>query len=189
MSRVRCSVASLAMVGLAGCSMGSDAPRAPAPAKPIDAASFYTGRWFEIGRTPMKLTDGCVAGTTDYLRNRSGQLIERDACHMTTPQGEEESYEGPVTILDPGSNTKISVRYTVWGVLPVWREYWMLDRADDYQWFIVSDPEFETVSVFTRSARPGQATEAALAERVRQLGYDPRRLEFPEQFPAAPAKP
>ena len=64
----------------------ADAPRAPEPAKPVDAASFYAGRWYEIGRTPMSLTDGCVAGYTDY-QSKDGGLYERDACRDKTPAG------------------------------------------------------------------------------------------------------
>ena len=135
---------------LLGCSNG-DRPAAPEPAKPIDPARFYDGRWYEIGRTPMSLTDDCVAGTTDYYHDGEGQLVERDACRMGNPQGEEKVYQGPLTLLNPDIGTKVSVRYRVWGVFPVWRTYWMLDRSDDYDWFIVSDPAFENASLFTRA--------------------------------------
>lgn len=158
-------------------------PVAPEPAKAIDIARFYTGRWHEIGRTPMKLTDGCVAGTTDYSRRADGQLIDRDACHMTTPEGAEKMYKGPVTILDPGRNTKVSVHYTVWRFFPVWRTYWMLDHGDDYSWFIVSDPAFENISLFTRSTRPSADVIQMLVHRAQVLGYDTSKLEFPTQYP------
>ena len=46
--------------------VAADAPKAPEPAKPVDAASFYAGRWYEIGRTPKSFNAGCVAGYTDY---------------------------------------------------------------------------------------------------------------------------
>jgi apolipoprotein D and lipocalin family protein len=170
------------VVAMAGCSAGGK-PGAPQPARPIDITRFYTGRWYEIGRTPMKLTDGCVAGTTDYFRRPDGQLMDRDACRTGTPEGAERRYQGPVTILDPGINAKVSVRYTVWGFWPVWRTYWMLDRGEDYRWFIVSDPSFRNLSLFTRTPRPTPAEIDALSARARALGYDTRKLEYPTPFP------
>ena len=169
---------------LAGCAGGSGKIAAPQPAKPIDAERFYDGRWYEIARTPLSVTDGCVAGTTDFVRGTDGRLIERDLCRMGSPDGKEKVFEGPVTILDPGTNAKIQVRYIVFGVLPVTKTYWMLDHDADYRWFITADPPFENVAILTRAARPPQAEIDALTNRVRQLGYDPAKLEFPTLFPA-----
>ncbi len=180
----RCSLIIGGVVALIGCAHGDEKPVAPEPTKTVDVSRFYTGRWYEIARTPMHLTDGCVAGTTDYLPAADGTLIQRDACRDGTPEGKEEMYQGPVTILNPGENTKTSVRYTVWGVFPVWRTYWMLDHGDDYGWFIVSDPEFKNISLFTRSPRPSQSDVESLTKRARELGYDASKLEYPEQFPA-----
>ena len=162
---------------LAACT-SPDKIAAPQPAKPIDIERFYSGRWFEIARTPLSVTDGCVAGTTDFSR-RGDRLIERDACREGSPRGKEKVFEGPVTIVDPASNAKIDVRYTVFGIVPITKTYWMLDRDADYRWFITADPAFENVAILTREPHPPRAEIEALTNRVRQLGYDPARLEFP----------
>jgi apolipoprotein D and lipocalin family protein len=168
---------------LAGCATGqSDGAAAPEPAKPIDAAQLFTGTWYEVARTPMRITDGCVAGTTQYLRNSSGQLIERDACQMGTPEGKQKSIQGPVTILNPGQNTKIVVHYTVYGIIPITRNYWLIDHGDDYSWFIFTNPAFTQISIFTRAKQPGQARIAALVARLQSLGYDTKKLEYPAEF-------
>lgn len=132
----------------------------------------------------MKLTDGCVAGTTEYYNRPDGQLIDRDACRMNSPSGKEKSYQGPVDILNPGKNNKVVVTYQVYGFIPVSRTYWMLDHGDDYDWFIVSNPSFKNVSLFTRNPRPDNAQVSALVARAKGLGYDVSKLEFPEEFPA-----
>jgi len=185
-SVIRCGYIIICLA-LAGCASGSPdtGAMAPEPAKPIDAAQLYTGTWYEIARTPMHLTDGCVAGTTEYLRNDAGQLIERDACRMGTPAGKEKSIQGPVTILNPGQNNKITVHYTLYGIIPITRTYWLLDHGDDYQWFIFADPAFTNVSIFTRAKQPGPARIAALTARLQSLGYDPKKLEFPTEFPGS----
>jgi apolipoprotein D and lipocalin family protein len=172
----------LGALTIAGCA--TDKPVAPEPNKPIDTSRFFTGRWYEIGRTPMRLTDGCVAGTTDYSHAPTGDVIDRDVCRTDTPEGKEKVFQGPVTILNPGTNTKMTVRYTVWGFVPVSRTYWILDHSDDYQWFIVSDPAFENVGILARLPRPTTTEVEALKAHTRALGYDTNKLEFPTEFPA-----
>ena len=181
MTRFTCWLA-LALA-LSGCAAAGPVI-APEPAKPIEIERFYGGRWFELARTPLSVTDGCVAGTTDFSRRADGTLVERDICREGSPQGKEKTFEGAVTILDPGNNTKIQVRYIVFGILPITKTYWMLDRDADYRWFITADPQLENVAILTRVARPSQSEIDALTARVRQLGYDPAKLEFPTLFPA-----
>jgi apolipoprotein D and lipocalin family protein len=151
-------------------------PIAPEPAKPVDAATFFAGRWYEIGRTPMSLTDGCVAGYTDYLK-KGDALTQRDACRDKTPDGKEKVIGGPLKILNPGQNTKVHVSYRLFGVVPIAREYWMLDHGDG--WFIQATPAMDMINLYTRDAHPSAALIAEMTARTKALGYDPAKLEFP----------
>ena len=47
---------------------------------PLDAASHYSGVWLELGRTPMWITDGCVAGSTTYTRVDDRRVEVEDDC-------------------------------------------------------------------------------------------------------------
>lgn len=174
------TAAAFAVSGCASMSEGKDA-RAPEPAKPVDAASFFTGRWYEIGRTPMKLTDGCVAGTTDYLTDAGGKLRDLDACHAGSPEGKEKTIGGPLTILNPGQNSKVRVDYRLFGFVPVARTYWILDHGDD--WFIQATPDLKTVNLYTRAPRPTAKVVARLKARLAATGYDMSRVEYPATFP------
>ena len=157
------------------------AAQAPQPAKPVDAGRFYTGVWAEIGRRPMSLTDGCVAGATRYTPAGRGRINVKDTCHKGAPSGREESIGGPGRIIDPGTNAKLRVSYRLFGILPVVREFWVLDHADDYSWFISSDPGFENLWIYTRDPNVDPATVKSLVNRARMLGYDVSKLEFPVQ--------
>jgi apolipoprotein D and lipocalin family protein len=181
--RTKILAASLFTLALAGCA-ATPTTQAPEPMKPIDAATFYTGTWYEIGRTPIFITDGCMAGTTIFYNRSDGQLMERDACHKGTPEGPEKIFKGTVHIDNPGQNTKITVHYTLYGFLPVTQTYWMLDHGPDYGWFIVSDPTLTHVDILARTPRPTQAQVDDWTHRVLTLGYDPAKMEFPERFPA-----
>ncbi|HEY0598535.1 lipocalin family protein [Brevundimonas sp.] len=149
--------------------------RAPAPARAVDPERFYTGRWLEIARLPMRLTDGCVAGATNYVLVNPTRVDVRDTCQVGTPQGREKSIGARGEILDPGFNARLRARYL--GGLVTW-DYWVLDHAEDYSWFISSDPAFDKLWIYTREV-PDEAELQALVARARALGYDVSRLEFP----------
>ena len=139
-------IAAVAVVGLTSglgacaTSIPADQVRAPQPARAVDLERFYTGRWLEIARLPMNLTDGCVAGATTYVIQSPTRIGVRDTCQRDTPQGSEKAIGASGTILDPGFNAKLRARYL--GGLITW-EYWVLDHAEDYSWFISADPKFE----------------------------------------------
>jgi apolipoprotein D and lipocalin family protein len=78
-------------------------------------------------------------------------------------------------VLDPGMNAKLRVRYI--GGLVTW-DYWVLDHAEDYSWFISADPTFNKLWIYTREV-PDAAGRQALVARAAALGYDVSRLEFP----------
>jgi apolipoprotein D and lipocalin family protein len=170
-------------LGLTACATaGRDTPIAPQPLKPIDPARFFTGRWYEIARTPNMFTTNCVAGTTDFYRNPNGQLIERDACRRGTPEGTEKVFKGPLDMLD-AENNKFVVHYTLFGFVPFAQTYFILDHGRDYGWFIVSTPNFQNIALLDRLARPSAAEIASLTARAKTLGYDTSKLEFPPGFP------
>lgn len=152
-----------------------DQVRAPQPAKAVDLDRFYSGRWLEIARLPMRLTDGCVAGATHYVLVSPSRVDVRDTCQVGTPQGREKAIGARGEILDPGTNARLRVRY--FGGLVTW-DYWVLDHADDYSWFISADPSFDKLWIYTRRV-PDDAERQRLVARAGALGYDVRRLEFP----------
>jgi len=153
----------------------ADQVRAPQPARAVDLDRFYSGRWLEIARLPLSLTDGCVAGATNYVVVNPTRVDVRDTCQVDTPQGREKAIGGRGEVLDPGTNAKLRVRYL--GGFVTW-DYWVLDHAEDYSWFISADPTFNKLWIYTREV-PGPVERQRLVERARALGYDVTRLEFP----------
>ena len=165
-------------LSLTGCATGPspNEARAPAPVRAVDLDRFYAGRWLEIARLPMGLTDGCVAGATNYVVVNPTRVDVRDTCQVGSPQGREKAIGGRGEVLDPGMNAKLRVRYL--GGLITW-DYWVLDHAEDYSWFISADPSFDKLWIYTREV-PDAAGRRALVARAAALGYDVSRLEFPE---------
>ncbi len=167
----------VAGLSLAACVTAPDPGqyRAPAPVRAVDMDRFYTGRWLEIARLPLRITDGCVAGATNYAVVHPTRVNVRDTCQSGSPQGPEKSLSARADILDPGFNAKLRVRYL--SGLVTW-DYWVLDHAEDYSWYISADPTFDKLWIFTREV-PDEAERRALVARAQALGYDVSRLEFP----------
>ena len=175
------SIAALASTFLVVSAAQGASAKAPEPAKPVDASKLFTGQWIEIGRRPMKLTDGCVAGGTRYTPVDRTHVDVLDTCHEKTPSGKVKSIGGPATITDPGANTNHHVDYKLLGFLPVGRDYWILDHDDAYSWFISSNPKFTDLWIYTRTTRPDPALIKSLSDKARSMGYDVSKLEFPAQ--------
>jgi apolipoprotein D and lipocalin family protein len=174
------SAAAIAVLLLVVASQASSA-KAPEPARPVDASRLYSGVWAEIGRRPMSLTNGCVAGATRYTLRAPDRVEVRDTCRAGSPSGKEKAIGGPARILDPGVNAKLHVSYRLFGLIPVERDYWVLDHDADYTWFISTDPAFDNLWIYARDPRIGADQRAALVERAKALGYDVAKLEFPAQ--------
>ncbi|MEW9837744.1 lipocalin family protein [Mesorhizobium sp. ZMM04-4] len=167
------------MAVLAGCAgIQAVGGGAPEPRKIIEMDRFYSGTWLEVARRPMLITVNCPAGSTTYRRNGPTTVYVFDACEVGIPGGRQRSIDGEGTILDPGTNAKLIVRYAPL----VSREYWIIDRADDYSWFIEASPDFRDLYIFTRKV-PSRSQLSRLVARAEALGYDVSRLEFPAQPP------
>jgi apolipoprotein D and lipocalin family protein len=173
------AAAAMTLPLLAAPALAAPAAMAPAAAKPVEAERLYSGRWLEIARLPMKLTDGCVAGATDYRYTAPDKVEVTDTCQVGAPGGKTRSIKGHARLLDPGANANLRVHYPFF----ITWDFRILDHAEDYSWFISSDPRFEKLWIYTRAV-PSKDELAALVARVKALGYDPARLEFPAQPPA-----
>jgi apolipoprotein D and lipocalin family protein len=151
---------------------------APEPTKPVDPARFFTGRWYEIGRNPRSVTNGCVAGWTEYSEAKDGKVKVLDACYKS---GKLNTIGANGVILDAKSYAKLMEHYHI-GILPIENdEYWVIDHDADYTWFIEADPTFAKLWIYTRAANPAPELVQDLIGKAKAFGYDTSRLEFPTQ--------
>lgn len=141
-------------------------------------SDHYRGTWLEIGRTPMWLTDGCVAGYSTYRPGKTKNLVMvEDGCREGTPSGRLKTVTGVGTIEDFGTmNAKMRVRYP----LLVTFNYWVLYKSPDKSWFISANPSMTDLWIYARKV-PSKTQLSRMIGKARTLGYDVRKLEFPPQ--------
>jgi apolipoprotein D and lipocalin family protein len=138
----------------------------------------YRGTWLEIGRTPMFLTDRCVAGYSTYRKGRSpDEVIVEDGCHTDTPNGRLKTVNGTGKIEDFGTtNAKMRVRYPLF----ITFNYWVIYKSSDKSWFISTNPSMTDLWIYSRTV-PSKSRLERMVLKASQLGYDVRKLEFPAQ--------
>jgi apolipoprotein D and lipocalin family protein len=80
-------------------------------------------------------------------------------------------------IEDFGStNAKMQVRYP----LLITFNYWVLYKSPDKSWFISANPSMTDLWIYARKV-PSKTKLTRMIDKARTLGYDVRKLEFPQQ--------
>ena len=140
--------------------------------------NHYRGTWLEVGRRPMWLTDGCVAGYTTYRPTpRDDQVIVEDGCHEGTPTGKLKTVTGKGELVDvKTTRARLRVRYP----LLITFNYWVLYEAPGHDWFISADPGMKNLWIYSRRV-PTKHKLSVMVKKAKSLGYDVRKLEFPAQ--------
>jgi apolipoprotein D and lipocalin family protein len=158
---------------MAGVALAAATP----PTKPV-AAEFYSGRWYEIARTPNGGQRNCQAPTTDFTTDGAAFKV-RQVCHRGSPRGAEKVFSTTGRIIPDSQNTRFTMSFLS-GLKK--QEYWVLDSANDRSWAIMATPGGNYVWLISRTPDLPAATKAVALERVKDLGY--AKLEYPEHPPA-----
>ncbi|MBV9996834.1 MAG: lipocalin family protein [Caulobacteraceae bacterium] len=149
----------------------------PQPAKPVPA-NLYSGRWYEIARTPNQMQNGCQGSTSDFSGwSAGGAFSVVQTCHKGSLSGPTQTYNARGKIL---SNDNAKMKLGFFGGL-ISQEYWILDHADDNAWAIMA--RYDGRYVWLLSRRPvldGAEKQTALS-RLKALGFDLTHLAFPAQ--------
>lgn len=147
----------------------------PAPTEKIELTKMM-GRWYEVARLPNKIQSGCQGGTSDWRKTGDGYSVVQ-ACHKGSLTAPPTEWKAKARVLDPKTNAKLQM--TFFNGL-VKQEYWVLEHRADQGWLILGTPGGRSVWLMSqRPTLPASIKGQALA-RLKQLGYDVGRLEFPQ---------
>jgi apolipoprotein D and lipocalin family protein len=180
----RLAVAGLALL-VAGLGVITAVPRArkrlapPKPRKPVDL-DRYLGRWHEFARYTAWFERGLEGVTAEYSWRPDGLVRVVNIGHQGGPQGPVRWAEAKARPVPGSDNTKLKVAF--YGPL-FWGDYWVLDRAEDYTWSIVSEATRRYLWILTRDPHPSPELRALLLSRVQSFGYDPSKLHMTVQAP------
>jgi len=148
------------------------------PAKAIPA-SFYSGKWYEIARTPNAGQRDCEAPSTEFTGKGGDGFSVHQVCHKGSAAGAAKVFDTKGKIIAGSNNTRFTMSF-LGGIKK--QEYWVLDCADDHSWAIMATPGGNFVWLLARKPVLPEAVKAQALERVKALGYT--KLEYPQQPPA-----
>ena len=171
------SVALLSALLLGAPAAGVARAGAPKPVRPV-ASDLYSGRWYEIARTPNTMQKDCQGATSDFQGFAAGAFTVIETCHRGSPTGAAKTVRARARIVPASDNTRFRMSFL--GGL-VHQEYWILDHADDDSWAVMGTPGGNYVWLLSRRPSLPPNVRAAAIARVGALGYAPSRLVFPAQ--------
>lgn len=171
---------------LTAAALAAVAAAAPAFAGPAGAAATVAGgprielaqmmgRWYEVARLPNQLQKGCQAGTSDWTRAGEGFAVVQ-ACHKGRVDGPVAEWKARAKSLDPVTNSVFKMSF--FGGL-VSKEYRVLDHHPAEGWLILSTDDGHYLWLMSQRPTMSAAVRNQALARIKQLGFDVSRLEFP----------
>lgn len=163
---------------LAACAAAAPALVSPAVAAPTGPRIELTqmmGRWYEVARIPNQLQKGCQAGASDWTRTGDGFAVVQ-SCHKGKPDGPLTEWRARARVADPATNSVFKMSF--FGGL-VTREYRVLDHHPDQGWLILSTDDGKYLWLMSQKPTLPAPIRAQALAKIKQLGFDVGRLEFP----------
>jgi apolipoprotein D and lipocalin family protein len=167
---------------VSACALAASAQAAPpavanlsaGPAPHIELTQMM-GRWYEVARIPNQLQKGCEAGTSDWTRAGEGFAVVQ-ACHKGKVDGPVSEWKAKARSLDPANNALFKMSF--FGGL-VSKEYRVLDHHAADGWLILATDDGHYLWLMSQKPVMAAPVRAQALAKIRSLGFDLSRLEFP----------
>jgi apolipoprotein D and lipocalin family protein len=137
--------------------------------------SKMMGRWYEVARTPNALQRGCVAGASDWQAAPNGFAVVQ-SCHKGAANGPLAVWKAKATVSDPKTNARLKMAF-FGGV--VTQNYVVLEHRPDQGWLALATADGKYFWLMSQKPVLPAAVKSQALARIRQMGFDVARLEFP----------
>ena len=156
----------------------------------------YLGTWYQVALFPNAFQKQCVSDSTATYRALSdGSLEVVNRCKMTDgrwgeavgvawPTGRREGDE-----VQP-AQLKVSFLPAVLRWMSVgWGAYWVIQRADDGRYAVISEPSRKYLWVLSRQPQLSASDESAIRSRLLDQGFNLSAWQAHPHAAAGGAKP
>lgn len=167
---------------LAACSLPPVNRSADVPIGPVAQVELqrYVGKWYELARFPNGFEMNCEGVTAEYAARPDGKIEVLNTCRKGSPAGKSSTAKGVARIVDPATNAKLKVSFFA----SFEGDYWVLDRAEDYSWALVGEPQGRYLWVLSRTPTVSLTLQEDLKRRLAARGYATDQLTWTQQPPA-----
>ncbi|MHC4819086.1 MAG: lipocalin family protein [Planctomycetota bacterium] len=139
----------------------------------------YLGTWYEIAKYPVSFEKGLVGVTAQYSMREDGKVRVDNAGYKGSFEGKRKTATGKAWVPDPERPAELKVSF-FWLFAA---KYWVIAIDPEYRWSIVGEPGRRYLWILSRTPVMDEALYRKLVAKVRELGYDPDRLEKMPQKP------
>jgi len=134
----------------------------------------YTGKWYEIASYPMSFQKNCYCVTADYTITEKGYVKVYNSCRKGSVNGKIKSITGKAFPVEGTNNVKLKVQF-FW---PFKSDYWVIDKAEDYSWAVVSGPSRKYLWILSRTPGMQKETWQYITDRLGKNGFDLTKLKM-----------
>lgn len=134
----------------------------------------YAGKWFEIASYPMSFQKNCFCVTADYTLTDKGYMKVINSCRKGSVDGNVKSIIGKAFPVEGADNVKLKVQF-FW---PFKADYWVVDKAEDYSWAVVSGSGRKYLWILSRTPEMEKETWQGITERLVKNGFDLSKLKM-----------
>lgn len=163
------------LAGLLLSAAAQGAAAMPLQSVPRLELSKMMGRWYEVARTPNALQRNCQAGASEWTPAQGGFAVVQ-SCHKGGPDGPLAQWKAKATVADSTSNARFKMAF-FGGVVS--QDYVVLEHRVEQGWLILATANGKYLWLMSQRPTLAAAVRAQAVQRIRQLGFDPARLEFP----------
>lgn len=134
----------------------------------------YAGKWYEIASYPMSFQKDCFCVTADYTLTDRGYVKVFNSCRKGSINGKVKSITGKAFPVKGSNNVKLKVQF-FW---PFRADYWVVDKAEDYSWAVVSGPTRKYLWILCRKPDMPKEIWNGITERLKENGFDLSKLKM-----------
>ena len=140
----------------------------------------YSGTWYEIARYKNWFQRNCQSDTTaNYSLRADGKIDIVNTCRETN--GKMKTARGTAKVYDQDTNAKLRVTF-FW---PFSGNYWIVSLGDDYEYAVIGEPDRKYLWILSRTPQMDEQKYQRILQQVRDLGYDPGKLQKTSHTPIA----
>ena len=134
----------------------------------------YAGKWFEIASYPMSFQRDCFCVTANYTLTRKGYIKVYNSCRKGSITGKLKSITGKAYPVKGSNNAKLKVQF-FW---PFKADYWVIDKAVDYSWAMVSGSSRKYLWILCRTSDMPKEIWQGITDKLRANGFDLNKLKM-----------
>ena len=156
----------------------SSTPLPPLQALPTLDVPSYMGTWYQLAWYPNRFQKQCVRDTAATYRRLPEGVEVLNRCRLADGRIDDvlglARPAGSVLTGDKLEPARLEVsflpRWLRW--LPIWGDYWVIQRADDGRYAVISEASRKYLWVLSRTPQLSAADETAIRSRLVQQGFD-----------------